>query len=344
MIRPWIFEFFPELSDPVNGPTPKAVTEYFSFYLDLWARDEALGFEGIFFSEHHFGGAFGASPNLLVAATAMRTRTLRLGVMGVVTPYYQPWRIFEEISMLDHMTGGRLEIGTAVGIPQELAKVGISMEEARERNDEAIEVLDAALANEIISYHGKYFNFDDLRPLPRPLQRPAPPKWTTVVSEGSARKAARRNSKICTGFNPTDRIKTIFDAYRDEAMRAGAAKVGSEDLALRRRVVVAHSDSEAQELSSAMSARVRANLAKDPRVKPVLDASGNAGGGFAIGEDEFIAGTPARVADEIIAQCRHVGAAHFLAVLHWGAPAAEVARGHELFGREVIPLLRQAAI
>jgi len=61
-------------------------------YLDLWVRDEALGFEGIFFSEHHFGRSYSASPNLLIAALASRTKKLRLGVMGVVLPYYHPAR------------------------------------------------------------------------------------------------------------------------------------------------------------------------------------------------------------------------------------------------------------
>ena len=103
MIKPWIFEFFPELTDPGVPSIPKAVTKYFATYLDLWARAEALGFEGIFFSEHHFGNAYSPSPNLLIAALAGRTRTLRLGVMGVVVPYYTPWRIFEEIAMLDHL-------------------------------------------------------------------------------------------------------------------------------------------------------------------------------------------------------------------------------------------------
>jgi len=344
MIRPWVFEFFPELNDPAKDTDPKAITNYFRFYLDLWARDEALGFEGIFFSEHHFGGAYGASPNLLIAATAGRTRTLRLGVMGVVTPYYQPWRIVEEIGMLDHMTGGRLEIGTAVGIPQELAQIGMSMEEARERNDEAIAILDAALGQEVVTHHGKHYRFENLRPTPRPLQRPAPPKWTTVVSDDSARKAARRRSKICTGFNPTPRVKAIFDCYRDEADRAGI-KVSAEDLALRRRVVVAESDSEAQEKSHAVAERLRAMLSKDPRanLKPIPDAPKQTGG-FAVAEDEFIAGTPARVADQVIDQCRAIGAAHFLAVLHWSAPPHEVAQGHELFGREAIPLLRKAQV
>jgi alkanesulfonate monooxygenase SsuD/methylene tetrahydromethanopterin reductase-like flavin-dependent oxidoreductase (luciferase family) len=353
MIRPWVFEFFPELKDPAVQADPKLVTNYFASYLDMWARDEARGFEGIFFSEHHFGGAYGASPNLLIAATAMRTRTLRLGVMGVVTPYYQPWRIFEEIGMLDHITGGRLEIGTAVGIPHEMSLVGISMQEARERNDEAIAILDAALANEVISFHGKHYTFDNLRLLPRPLQRPSPPKWTTVVSDDSARKAVRRHSKICTGFNPTPRVKEIFDSYRDEADRANI-KVGPDHLALRRRVVVAASESEAKEKSEAVAERLRVQLSKDPRAAMKLVAPTNApvpddsrpaqGGGFTVGEDEFIASTPGRVADEIIAQCRAIGAGHFLAVLHWSAPVAEVVQGHDMFARDVIPLLRKAQV
>ena len=62
MIRPWVFEFFPELNDPAKSADPKLVTNYFNTYLDMWTRDEARGFEGIFFSEHHFVSAYGASP------------------------------------------------------------------------------------------------------------------------------------------------------------------------------------------------------------------------------------------------------------------------------------------
>jgi alkanesulfonate monooxygenase SsuD/methylene tetrahydromethanopterin reductase-like flavin-dependent oxidoreductase (luciferase family) len=353
MIRPWIFEFFPELSDPDRRLNTKLVTEYFDKYLKTWQHAESLGFEGIFFSEHHFGGAYGASPNLLIAAIAMRTRSLRLGVMGVVTPYYQPWRIFEEIAMLDHLSGGRLEIGTAIGVPQELARVGISMQEARERNDEAIAILDAALANETISFAGKYYTFKDLRLLPRPAQVPSPPKWTTVVSDDSARKAARRGSKITTGFNATNRVKQIFDSYRDEADKSGI-KGGPEHLGLRRRVVIAQTESEAKEKSNAVAERLKQMLSEDPRAAikhfgtgagPVPDDSRpSAGGGFVMSDEEFIVGTPKRVADEIISQCRVVGAGHFLAVLHWGASYDEVAAAHEMFGREIIPVLRQAKV
>src|SRR5262249_19669681 len=148
---------------------------------------ERLDYEGIFFSEHHFALSYGAAPNLLIAALALQTRRMRLGTLGMVLPFYQPWRVVEEIAMLDHLTGGRLEIGCAAGVPQELARIGLSIEEGRERFNEALEIVDAALESPVISHHGKYWSFDKLSILPRPLQQPAPPKWTTVVSPESAR-------------------------------------------------------------------------------------------------------------------------------------------------------------
>src|SRR5450631_2594309 len=95
MIRPWLFEFFPAFEG--NSPAGD-----YAWYLDQWVRTEAAGFEGIFFSEHHFRPRlYSPSPNLLIAAVAPLTRTLRLGIMGSVVPLYEPWRLAEEYGMLD---------------------------------------------------------------------------------------------------------------------------------------------------------------------------------------------------------------------------------------------------
>ena len=342
MIKPWVFEFLPELGGPAMEPESRDVTALFARYLDLWARDEALGFEGIFFSEHHFGRSYSASPNLLIAALASRTKTLRLGVMGVVLPYYHPVRVVEEIGMLDHLTGGRLEIGTAIGVPQELARLNMTMAEARERNEEIVAVLDAALANRVISHRGKYFSFAELRPLPRTLQQPSPPRWTTVVSVDSARRAARRRIKISTGFNSTETIKRIFDAYREEADAAGY-RAGPECFALRRRVTVAETTAAAQRYAQAVADRLKSFVAEDERLNTNVPDAPAPTGGFTLSDEEFITGTPKDVTQTVIAQCRAVGAGHFLSVLNYCAPVDEVAQAHELFGREAIPLLRAAS-
>ncbi len=342
MIKSWVFEFFgmpPELTAKFD---PQRSADYFNDYLDLWPRAELLGFEGIFFSEHHFGGAYSPSPNLLIVHTATRTKTLRLGVMGMTLPYHQPWRIVGEIGMLDHLTGGRLEIGTAAGIPNEMALVGLSIDEARERNDEALEIIDAALRDPVISHHGKYLNFDNLRLVPRPLQQPSPPLWVAVVSISSARKAAQRGAKICTGFHPNSKVKEIFDAYRDEAARLGRP-AGPKQLALRRQVSIGETADKANRDSAIQKQRSKATLAADPRVRmegrEALDTP--AAHAFSVGAEEFISGTPTSVAEEIIRQCREVGAGHFLATFRG---STEMARTWELYGTQVNPALARAVV
>jgi alkanesulfonate monooxygenase SsuD/methylene tetrahydromethanopterin reductase-like flavin-dependent oxidoreductase (luciferase family) len=344
MIKPWIFEFFVAPGPPGVEVTPQAATEHFNWYLDLWQKAEGWGFEGIFFSEHHFGATYSPSPNLLIATVAPRTRALRLGVMGVVLPYYQPWRVVEEIAMLDHLTGGRLEIGTSAGIPNEMAAVGLSITEARARNDEALEIIDAALLTGTVTHKGKYWSLEKLAITPRPLQQPSPTRWTTVVSVESARKAARRGSRIATSFHSVARVKEIFDAYREEAERAGNPS-GPEQLALRRTVTIAASEAVAQEAGVVMGKVLQQIVAADPRVtrEPVPDAPGPSHS-FSVSEEELITGDPTHVANEIVGQCRAVGAGHFLGIINMVSPKPAILEGHLLFGSEVIPVLRRAVI
>ena len=345
MIKPWIFEFTQAPGRPGEEVAPHIASAVFEDGIALWQRMDQLGFEGIFFSEHHFGLSYSPAPNLLIAAIAHRTKRLRLGTMGMVLPFYQPWRVLEEIAMLDHLTGGRLEIGCASGVPQELIQIGLGPEETRQRFDEALEILDAGLAAPVISHHGRFWNFDNLRIVPRPLQQPSPPKWTTVISTGSARKSAGRGSKICTAFESVARIREIFDAYRGEADRLGIAS-GPEQLALRRNVSIARTEDEAHEAARMAKEMTRKVLAGDPRVgaqaSSLLDAP-NASSSFSVHEEEYIAGTPGQVAEQIIEQCRACGAGHVLAILGRSIDQRRV-EAVTLFGEEVIPMLRRAQI
>ncbi len=319
MIKPWLFESVPELGTPNIEPNPDHVAKLFARYFDLWVRDETLGFEGIFFSEHHFGRSYSPSPNLLIAALAPRTTRLRLGVMGLVPAYYHPVRVIEEIGMLDHITGGRLEIGTAIGVRQELARLNITMHEARERNEEVLTVIDAALADRVVSYRGKYFSFDNLRPLPRTLQKPISPAMD-------------------------DRRQRRLRASRRSAphQHQHGFHAGPEYFALRRRVTLAATLDQAVLYAQGVEDRLKSFVAEDERLTAhVPDAPA---GGFELSQDEFITGTPKEVARTIIEQCTAVGAGHFLTVLNWSAPIDEVVQAHELFGSEAIPLLPTASV
>ena len=344
MIKPWMFEFLhaPPVGD--EEVASQIATAVFEKGMALWKRLDMLAFEGIFFSEHHFGLSYSPSPNLLIAAIAQSTTRLRLVTMGIVLPLYQPWRVLEEIGMLDHLTGGRLEIGCASGVPQELIQTGMGPEENRDRFSESLQILDAWLAEPVISHQGKYYNFEKLRVVPRPLQ-PSPPKWTTVVSTASAIKSAERRSRICTAFESVARIKEIFEAYRAEADRLGIVH-SPDHLAIRRNVSVAASEAEAKERSQAARDAAAKVLAGDPRVRhassSLLDAP-KAGSGFSVHADEFIAGTPAQVAEQIIAQCRACGAGHLVAILGRAVDEHRI-RAVELFADQVIPILRRVEI
>jgi len=196
----------------------------------------------------------------------------------------------------------------------------------------------------VVNYRGKYFQIENLRLVPRPLQRPWPRKWTTVISGESARRSARRGASICTSFHPVERIRQIFDAYRMEAADLGES-AGPDRLAIRRTVSIAEDGESARVASGTAAAALRAVLSHDPRVTqhPLPDAPGPSHN-FSVGEEEFIAGTPESVADQIIAQCRATGAGHFLANFGRGSSPERLRHSYELFGRRVIPLLRDAEV
>lgn len=361
MIKPWIFDFFtlPEENDGQSEAERCAAA--YAWYLDLWTRAEPIGFEGIFFSEHHFvPGRLSPSPNLLIAAVAQRTTTLRLGAMGQVLPLYEPWRVAEELSMLDHLSQGRLEIGLSSGSgPMEFRAVGMLSEEIRPRFSEALDILDAALTQPQFSHEGKFWKLNKLAISPRPLQQPLPPRWITGLSTQTAAMAAERGYKLCTAFFSIADIKPIFEAYRTTAANGGKT-AGSDRLGLRRMIFISDNDSEGRDIARAAVNKWRSIMSGPPPAKTgaaahmpnahkamVPDAphaqQKGAQHGQAIGDEEAIGGSPSAVAEQIIEQCRAVGAGHMLGYTFGGLSKLQIERSYELW-RQVIPVLRKAKI
>ena len=95
---------------------------------------ERLGFDEAWFAEHHHSD-YGliASPNLMIASLAHRTKRLRLGNLVNVLPLYDPMRLAEECGMLDILTGGRLNVGLGRGVPRDDLKHGLDRDTAQAR-------------------------------------------------------------------------------------------------------------------------------------------------------------------------------------------------------------------
>src|SRR5438105_210215 len=149
-----------------------------------------LADRGPFFCYHvaeHHGTPLGLapSPNLFLAAAAQRTRRIRLGTLVNVLPLYDPMRLWEEVCMLDNLSGGRLDLGIGKGgSPGEFANYGIPAEEARDRYLEVWEFLRRGLLEGRVDFEAGRYGRRASTPL-RPLQLPCPPLWYPTSSPES---------------------------------------------------------------------------------------------------------------------------------------------------------------
>ena len=103
--------------------------------LDLAEAAEEGGLSGLWVAEHHFNPAgVCPSPPVLLAACGARTRRLRLGALVSVLPFHRPVDVAEEYSLLDRITGGRVNLGLGSGyIPTEFEGFGIDPASRHER-------------------------------------------------------------------------------------------------------------------------------------------------------------------------------------------------------------------
>jgi alkanesulfonate monooxygenase SsuD/methylene tetrahydromethanopterin reductase-like flavin-dependent oxidoreductase (luciferase family) len=367
LIKLWAFDFSEiQGRTPPDYDDPRIVQGAFDSNLARLASLEALGFEGVFFSEHHFLGLLCPSPNLLIAALAKMSHSLKLGVMGAVLALHQPWRLAEELGMLDYLTEGRLEIGVSSGVPPEFPVVGIPPEEIRARYEETLDYLDNAFAHGVVRHHGKLWTFEGVPVLPRLRPEARRRKWMTVFTPESAAAGARRGYKLCTGFQSTEKVAAVYDVYRG----AAGWDAGPDDLGLRRQVLICETDEAAQALGhellaiaqgriAASAERLLARTPGDPtaaisddvRRSGVMDAPSPGPAqkpslmrpGLMSTEDEYIFGSPATVAERIVQQCRTAGVGNFLAYHPNGLEQGELDVNYRLWSK-VAPVLAKAEV
>lgn len=192
-------------------------------YRDILAQIELgdeLGFDTVWLGELHFSRAFSilASPLMVLAAAAQRTRRIRLGTAVTLLPMHNPVKIAEDAATADILSDGRLEFGVGRGTaPLHYAGYGIPQDESRERFDEALDFIVGAWTEERFSYRGgKFFRADGLTVIPRPVQRPHPPVRIAANSPDTFPFAAKRRFPIFATplINPPDKLKAGLEIYR----------------------------------------------------------------------------------------------------------------------------------
>ena len=176
-----------------GSPEREAPQAVLSRTAELAVHAEQLGFDSVWFAEHHFSN-YGYIPNPLLMAThiASLTERVRIGTAVLVLPFWNPLRVAEDIALADHLTGGRLEVGVARGYqPFEFRRFGLTMDDARERTDETLEIMLRALTGEPFEWSGAHHQIPQTVVLPSPLQTPRPPIWLAAHTPESFELAAR---------------------------------------------------------------------------------------------------------------------------------------------------------
>ena len=176
---------------------------------------EPLGFDSVWSVEHHFDD-YTMCPDVLQLLTylAGRTRRIRLGSMVVVLPWHDPIRVAEQVSLLDHVSGGRLILGLGRGLARiEYEGFRLDQNEGRSRFVEYAELVLNGLET-------GYMEGGEITRQPRRAIRPFPARsfrgrtYAAAVSPDSIPIMAKLGvGLLVIPQKPWPSVKQDFDTY-----------------------------------------------------------------------------------------------------------------------------------
>jgi probable F420-dependent oxidoreductase len=174
-----------------------------------WAENH--GFDDVWLSEHHFI-ADGYLPSILPVAAAIAARTKRIRIVSgvLLMPFHNPVRLAEDIAVVDVLSGGRFELGVGVGFKlEEFAGFGVPFKERGARTNEALDIIRRLLSGESVSVKSDFFDFQNVKVTPEPLQKPHPPIWLGGFTQAALRRAVRFGD----GFTVPGANREVYDRY-----------------------------------------------------------------------------------------------------------------------------------
>jgi alkanesulfonate monooxygenase SsuD/methylene tetrahydromethanopterin reductase-like flavin-dependent oxidoreductase (luciferase family) len=201
---------------------------------ELAALAEASGWDGIFLEDyivwqgHQDVPTF--DPWIMLAAMAMRTTQVKLGVMITPLPRRRPWKVAKEAVTIDHLSKGRLIMGVGLGdmsIDVSLSHFG-EITEAKQRAkmlDEALDILVGVWSGEPFHYDGEFYHIQEVTCLPKPVQTPRVPIWIGggYPLKGPTQRALRWDGS-CLYKQPASGQWEDWTADDVRALRAMAAQ------------------------------------------------------------------------------------------------------------------------
>jgi alkanesulfonate monooxygenase SsuD/methylene tetrahydromethanopterin reductase-like flavin-dependent oxidoreductase (luciferase family) len=154
---------------------------------------DELGFGAAWYAEHHFSNyGMCSSPLTMIAHCAAVTRKIRLGTGIVVAPLYTPARLIADVAMVDQLSNGRLNLGIGSGYQHfEFERFGVSLETAKGRTFEMLDMLEMGLKQPKFSYDGEFYQQPMSAISQRAVQQPMPSTWITSVDPAFVARAVK---------------------------------------------------------------------------------------------------------------------------------------------------------
>ena len=179
---------------------------------------DQVGFDNLWFVEHHFLTGFSGSPSqdAMFGALSRITKQIRIGYGVCILPYHHPVRVAERVALLDQLTDGRIEVGTGRSNAYEQTGLGIDPRETRNLWNESISMLPKIWTSDEYEYEGENWSVPKRRVLPKPFQQPHPRLYLACTSEDSFRLAAQKGIGVLSSASyAVDVLKEKVQIYRD---------------------------------------------------------------------------------------------------------------------------------
>jgi probable F420-dependent oxidoreductase len=169
-------------------------------------------------------------PIVALAYAAARTSTIRLGVAVVNMPFFAPVLLAKQLTTLDILSHGRLDVGLGAGwSDEEYTAVGASKHARGRRAAEFIRLLRTLWTDEVVAHEGEFYRVPPTRMEPKPVQRPHPP----ILLGGTAEPALRRAGRLCDGWVSSSKADLTTIGESVAIVRAAAEEAGRDPAALR---------------------------------------------------------------------------------------------------------------
>jgi alkanesulfonate monooxygenase SsuD/methylene tetrahydromethanopterin reductase-like flavin-dependent oxidoreductase (luciferase family) len=233
---------------PNSKCDPKIAADLFHRYYDEWVLCDELGLD-IMLNEHHQTATCMSSTVIVGLSVLSRiTKRARLLVLGYPIGHRpDPLRVAEELSTIDVISRGRLDMGFIKGVPYEFPSSNQNPVGVMDRFWEAHDFILKAMTSHgaPFNWEGEFFHYRQVNIWPRPYQQPHPPIWTTTGSHSNARVLGERGYVMATlgsGYN----TRPLYDAYRQGYVSKGRPAPGPDRFAYLGLVAVAHNEQEAR--------------------------------------------------------------------------------------------------